>query len=103
MTTVNKQPVQPKTVTGNSIPAIVNVKGNDYSRPTAGGNATGDNVPASAGVTPGPDAYRPNLAGNAFPNPTIDGAAIVAPVARPDATGAPESATDGGTVGTSKP
>jgi hypothetical protein len=75
-----------------------------YARPTPGGNATGQNTPAPAGVVPGPDVYRPNLAGNVDPNPTISGAAIVAPVAQPDATGHPANAAGSkGTVGDSGP
>lgn len=104
MSTVSNTPVPPKTVTPKSNITSDSVGGSaGYARPTAGGNAAGQNTPAPAGVIPGPDAYRPSLAGNAFTNPTISGAAIVAPVAQPNATGAPESSTDGGTVGTSKP
>jgi hypothetical protein len=106
MTTVSNKPEPPKRIT----PMLVSdsLSGN-YARPTAGGNRAGGTPEggssnAPAGVVPGPDAYRPNLAGNVDPNPTISGAAIVAPVAQPDATGHPANAAGSkGTVGDSGP
>ena len=80
-----------------------------YGRPSAGGNVTGQDVngkPVGAppAVIPGPDAYRPNLAGNVPASVNISGAAIVAPVSQPDATGHPaQSAGSKGTAGDSGP
>lgn len=82
-----------------------------YGRPASGGAPVAGkqegNPPAS--VAPGPIAsYVFNLSGNA---PSEGGTQVGGDmghgatqiVAQPDATGAPETATDGGTVGYSKP
>jgi hypothetical protein len=105
VTTVSNTPVPPKVVSPKSNITSDSVGGSaGYARPTAGGNATGQNTPAPAGVIPGPDAYRPHLPGNVDPNPTISGAAIVRPTSQPDATGHPAGDTSGGgTVGDSGP
>ena len=75
-----------------------------YGRPTAGGNAVGG-TPAggSSNAPPGPTpSYSINMTGAAVTNggPNI-GHGATQIVAEPNASGAPETATDGGTVGTS--
>jgi hypothetical protein len=71
VTTVSNVPVPPKNVTPQS---HVSPQGNDYSRPSAGGNAAGQDVSgrpvdAPPGVIPPASVYHPNLAGNAPDNP----------------------------------
>jgi hypothetical protein len=105
VTTVSNTPEPPKAVTPKAAPP----ERHDYGRPPSGGppvagksegNPPGGDAPP--GIVPGMDAYRLNLAGNAFPNPMIDGAKIVAVTAQPDATGHPAADTSGGgTVGDS--
>jgi hypothetical protein len=107
MSTVNPNPVQPKTVTGNSIPQIVNVKLNDYSRPTAGGNATGD-AQTAPGVIPGAGAYAapaaaPVSTGGTQVGPDFGhGATIVIPDSGDRPSGGKADANKG-TVGDSGP
>jgi hypothetical protein len=102
LTTISNKPVAAKVVTPKAAPPRF-----DYGRPTNGGQPVAGksegNPPANptAGPTPG---YSISMSGNVDPNPTISGAAIVAPVAQPDATGHPAiSAGSKGTVGESGP
>jgi hypothetical protein len=111
MSTVSKIPVAPKVVSPKS--NITSDQGANYGRPTSGGppvagksegNPNSSGAGVAPGVIPGAEAYRPNLAGNVDPNPTISGAAIVRPTSQPDATGHPAGDTSGGgTVGDSGP
>jgi hypothetical protein len=109
MSTVSNTPVPPKTVAPKSNITSDSVGKDYWNKPTQGGNSAGQTVngrpvDVPPGVVPGAGAYSPNLAGNAFSNPTIDGAKIVANNAQPDATGHPAGDTSGGgTVGDSGP
>ena len=107
-----------RTYPKNVIGKLVSDDGSHaYGRPTAGNNAPLDGGPdgglglgppatdadAPPGVQPA-NPYVVNMLGNQFPNPDISGAAIVAPVAQPDATGHPaDAAGTPGTVGDSGP
>ena len=97
MSTVSKDPVPPKHVTPKAFAPRT-----DYGRPASGGKPVEGkqegNPPASPppGVFPGPEAYRPNLAGNAFPNPSIDGARLV----HPDGGDRPSGGKPGADLGT---
>ena len=103
MTTVKNTPEPPKRVTPKAFPPRT-----EYGRPASGGppiaGKSEGNPPASPppGVVPGPEAYRPNLAGNAFPNSSInvDGARLVHPDSGNMPSGGKHSA-DRGTVGDS--
>lgn len=124
MTTVSKTPVAPKmgSPPNGGKPGAFNIvtdsnspTANAYSRPTAGGNASGPadgplgTAPARppAGVVPGPEAYRPPTPGPATAGGTQAGADIGSGATiikgQPDATGHPASETGGGTVGDSGP
>ena len=97
MSTVKNTPEPPKDVRPKPFPQRT-----DYGRPASGGAPIAGkpegNPPASppAGVVPGPEAYRPSLAGNAFSNPSIDGARLV----HPDSGDRPSGGKPGADLGT---
>jgi hypothetical protein len=71
VSTVSNVPVAPKTVSpkSNITSGLGGAKSGIYAHPSSAGTESQGGRDTPPGVTPGPDAYHPNLAGNAPANP----------------------------------
>src|SRR5712692_682844 len=109
MTTV-PGPDTPAPADNHMVHTVSDAKSHDYGRPTAGGNAVGGtsiggSSDAPAGAMPGYAinwlGESPSVGGTQTAGETFQGSTLIVP--QPDATGAPASDANGGTVGDSGP